>query len=330
MENIAAAPEFAQVAAIGARGALALFPLGRGDQFRAVLTLLSSEVRSFGAEYARFLQAVSRQITLALDNAWLYSGTLQINADLRREIDERKRAQRTLSDFTAMVAHDLRSPLSNVVSIVDSVRDGLFGPVTPLQEKWLWKIQTNCHSLIQHVSDFLDLSKFSAGELHLVKAPADLAALLDDCAQEYAIEAGKRRIVLRTEIDAGLRSFSLDQRRISQVLSNLLSNALKFTEAGGSIEVGARGNGVDVLVWVKDSGAGIAVDEIEAVFDMYRQTQSGQESYYRGTGLGLAICKRIVEAHGGRLWVESEVGKGSAFYFTLPKNIALVESLTPA
>ena len=331
VENIAAAPEFAQVAANGARGALALFPLGRGDQFRAVLTLLSSEVRSFGAEDARFLQAVSRQITLALDNAWLYSGTLQANDELRREIDERKRAQRTLADFTAMVAHDLRSPLSNVVSIVDSVRDGLFGPVTPLQEKWLWKIQTNCRSLIQHVSDFLDLSKFSAGELQLVKAPADLAALLDDCVQEYAIEAGKRRIALRTEIDASLRSFPLDQRRISQVLSNLLSNALKFTEAGGSIEVGARDvNGADVLVWVKDSGAGIAADEIEVVFDMYRQTQSGQESYYRGTGLGLAICKRIVEAHGGRLWVESEIGKGSAFYFTLPKNNALAESLTPA
>jgi len=114
-------------------------------------------------------------------------------------------------------------------------------------------------------------------------------------------------------------------------LSNLLSNALKFTEAGGSIEVGAGvGDGTDVLVWVKDSGAGIAANEIEVVFDMYRQTQSGQESYYRGTGLGLAICKRIVEAHGGRLWVESEVGKGSAFYFTLPKNIALVESLIPA
>jgi signal transduction histidine kinase len=207
----------------------------------------------------------------------------------------------------------------------------LFGPVTPLQEKWLWKIQTKCISLIQHVSDFLDLSKFSAGELQLVKAPADLVALLDDCVQGYAIEAGKRRIALRTGIDAGLRSFPLDQRRISQVLNNLLSNALKFTEAGGSIEVGAGvGNGTDVLVWVKDSGAGIATNEIEAVFDMYRQTQSGQESYYRGTGLGLAICKRIVEAHGGRLWVESEVGKGSAFYFTLPKNIALVESLIPA
>lgn len=323
VENIAAAPEFAQVAANGGCGALALLPLGRGDPFRAVLVLLASEARSFNAEDAQFLQAVSRQIILALDNAWLYAGSLEVNDELRREIVERERAQRTLADFTAMVAHDLRSPLSNVVSIVDSVREGLFGPVTALQEKWLWKIQTNCRSLIQHVSDFLDLSKFNFGELQLVKAPAELASLLDDCAQEYAIEADKRRIALRSEIGDGLGSVPVDQRRISQVLSNLLSNALKFTDAGGTIKIGAGVvRGADVVVWVKDSGAGIAADEIEHIFDMYHQTQSGQESYHRGTGLGLAICKKIVEAHGGRIWVESELGKGSSFYFSLPGKFA--------
>lgn len=331
VENIAAAPEFAQATGNGMRGALALLPLGRGDPFQAVLVLLSGEERSFSAEDSQFFQALSRQIALALENAWLYSGTVQVNVELRREIDERKRAQQTLADFTAMVAHDLRSPLSNVVSIVDSVRDGLFGPVSALQEKWLWKIETNCRSLIQHVSDFLDLSKFNAGQLQLVRAPTDLAALLADCAQEYAIEADKRRITLRTEIAASVRSCMIDQRRINQVLGNFLSNALKFTEAGGAIEIGAgAGNGADIVVWVKDSGVGIAADELEYVFEMYRQSQSGQESFHRGTGLGLAICKKIVEAHGGHLWVESEVGAGSAFYFTLPGGSAAAESVTPA
>ena len=331
VENIAAAPEFIQVATQGVRGALALLPLGRGEPFKALLALLSNETRSFGAEDEQFLQAVSRQITLALDNAWLYSNTLQVNDKLRQEIDERKRAERTLADFIAMVAHDLRSPLSNVVSIVDSIRDGLFGPVTELQEKWLWKVQSSCRSLIQHVSDFLDLSKFNAGRLKLVKAPADLAALLDDCAQEYAIEADKRRIALRRDIDDNVRSLPLDQRRISQVVSNLMSNALKFTGVGGAIEAGAKLiNGADVCVWVKDTGAGIAADEIQYVFEMYRQSESGQRSYHPGTGLGLAICKKIIEAHGGRIWVESEVGKGSAFYFTLPGNNGSMESLTPA
>jgi PAS domain S-box-containing protein len=319
VESVASAPEFAQAGAKGPHGSLALLPLGRGDQFKAVLVLVNDKERSFGAEDTRFLQAVSRQITLALDNAWLYSGTIQVNEELRGEIDQRKQAQKVLADFTAMVAHDLRSPLSNVVSIVDSVREGLFGPVTALQEKWLWKIQTNCRSLIQHVSDFLDLSKFNAGQLQLVKAPADLAALLEDCVQEYAIEADKRHISLNTQINPDVNSCSIDQRRINQVLGNLLSNALKFTETGGSIEIGAgKRDGTDLVVWVKDSGVGIAAEELEYVFEMYRQSQSGQESYHRGTGLGLAICKKIVEAHGGSLWVESEVGRGSSFYFTLP------------
>ena len=330
VESIAAAPEFARAAASGVTGALALLPLGRGDQFKAVLVLLSREARPFSAEDGQFLQAVSRQIALALDHAWLYAGTLKVNRELRREIDERILAQRTLADFTAMVAHDLRSPLSNVVSIVDSVREGLFGPVTALQEKWLWKIQTNCRSLIQHVSDFLDLSKFNAGQLQLVKAPADLSALIEDCVQEFAIEADKRRIALRAHISDGVRFCAIDQRRINQVLGNLLNNAVKFTEAGGSIEIGVAASGGSVKVWVKDSGVGIAAQEIEQVFEIYRQSQSGQESFHCGTGLGLAICKKVVEAHGGRIWVESEVGMGSTFYFTLPVDGGAAEFLTPA
>jgi PAS domain S-box-containing protein len=330
VESIAAAPEFAQAAASGVTGALALLPLGRGDPFKAVLVLLSREARPFSAEDGQFLQAVSRQIALALDHAWLYAGTLKVNRELRREIDERILAQRTLADFTAMVAHDLRSPLSNVVSIVDSVREGLFGPVTGLQEKWLWKVQTNCRSLIQHVSDFLDLSKFNAGQLQLVKAPADLSALIEDCVQEFAIEADKRRIALRAHISDGVRFCAIDQRRINQVLGNLLNNAVKFTEAGGAIEIGVAASGGSVKVWVKDSGVGIAAQEIEQVFEIYRQSQSGQESFHCGTGLGLAICKKVVEAHGGRIWVESEVGKGSTFYFTLPVDGGAAEFLTPA
>jgi signal transduction histidine kinase len=229
------------------------------------------------------------------------------------------------------VAHDLRSPLSNVVSIVDSIREGLFGAVTALQEKWLWKIQTNCRSLIQHVSDFLDLSKFDAGKLQLIKAPVDLNSVIEESLQEFSIEADKRRIGLRADIGAVLEPVAFDRRRIEQVLGNLLSNAFKFTETGGEIQVGARKQiGAGVVVWVKDSGVGIDPDEVSHIFELYRQTQSGQESSYRGTGLGLAICRRIVEAHGGRLWVESELGKGTVFYFTLPAQVDQTELLTPA
>ncbi len=331
VENIAAAPEFARTAANYEIGALAVLPLSCGERHFGELALLGREARSFSVEDSQFVQAVSRQLALALDNGWLYGATLQTNDELRREVEERKRAEGILTDFTAMVAHDLRSPLSNVVSIVDSIREGLFGSVTPLQEKWLWKIQTNCKSLIQHVSDFLDVSKFDAGKLQLLKSPFDLASLIEERLQEFSIEAGKRGIALGVQVEAELPAVEIDRRRINQVLSNLLSNALKFTENGGAIQVGARQqSGAGVVVWVKDSGVGIAPDEVGHLFGLYRQTRSGQESTYQRTGLGLAICKKIVEAHGGRMWVESELGKGAIFYFTLPGEVEAAVYLTPA
>lgn len=331
VEDISAAPEFAQTAAQHEIHAIAVLPLSRGQQVCGVLALLSRAAHSFDAEDSQYIQAVWRQIALAMDNAWLYGATVQANEELRREVDERKRAERTLADFTAVVAHDLRSPLSNVVSIVDSMREGLFGTVTTLQEKWLWKVQTSCRSLIQHVSDFLDLSKFDAGRLQLVKSRVDLGGVIKDSAQGFSIEADNKSIALGVQIADSLPAVHLDRRRIDQVLNNLLSNALKFTDAGGEIQVGACPQpGGGVIVWVKDSGAGIAPEEVGHIYDMYRQSRSGQESTYQGTGLGLAICKKIVEAHNGRLWVESELAKGSTFYFTLPALIDAAEGLIPA
>jgi signal transduction histidine kinase len=236
-----------------------------------------------------------------------------------------------LADFAAMVAHDLRSPLSNVVSITDSIREGLFGPVTDMQQKWLWKVQESCRSLIGHVSDFLDLSKIDAGKLQLTRASMDLTALLQERLLEYSVQAEKRKISLKTEISEGLPLLYLDGRRINQVLDNLLSNAFKFTDVGGEVEVAARlYRDSDVILWVKDNGIGIPEDEIGAVFDKYRQVTTSRPSNRVGTGLGLAICKRIIEAHGGRIWVESSPGAGSCFFVALPLNAQEPSYATPA
>jgi PAS domain S-box-containing protein len=331
VDDAAATPELALAAHNNEIKALAVLPLTHGAQLRAAMALMSTRAHVFGTDEKQFLQAMSRQIALAIENARLYGGTLEVNEDLRREIEERKRAEKTLSEFTAMVAHDLRSPLSNVVSITDSIRDGLFGPVTDLQQKWLWKVLESCRSLIGHVSDFLDVSKIDAGKLQLVKAPVDLTALLQERLLEYSVEADKRRIALRTEFSENLPRLFLDGRRINQVLDNLLSNAFKFTDAGGEVEVAARVfRDSDLVLWVKDSGIGISEDEIELIFEKYRQVITGQQSNRKGTGLGLAICKRIVEAHGGRIWVESNPGKGSCFFVSLPLDAQERSHATPA
>jgi two-component system, OmpR family, sensor histidine kinase VicK len=143
--------------------------------------------------------------------------------------------------------------------------------------------------------------------------------LILESVAEYSIEAKKRNVLLRCDIAGDLSFVSLDSRRINQVIGNLLSNALKFTESGGTIDVTAcSGAAGEVAVCVKDSGVGIPPEENEHIFETYRQFSAGKNAIHKGTGLGLAICKKIVEAHGGRIWVESEEGKGTSVFFSLP------------
>ncbi len=299
--------------------ALAVLPLSNGKEHRDTLLLMSPRVHIFDAEESQFLQALAQQIALAIENAQLYEATVEANAHLQEKIEERNRAEKTLADFTATVVHDLRSPLSNVVSIAESLENGFFGPVNEQQSKWLWKIQNNCKSLIEHISDFLDLSKIEAGHIELAKKPVDLKALIHEILLEHSIRAAKRKISLKSQIEDELPRIWLDPRRFNQVLSNLLSNSLKFSHDGGDIEVGAsRGHGHEINVWVKDTGIGIAADEIGKIFEKYRQVSTEKNLGHKGTGLGLAICKKIVEAHGGRIWVESQAEKGATFFLSLP------------
>ncbi len=331
VDDVALAPEFASASWKYEIRTLAVLPLGQDPQIQATITLVGLEPHSFSADERQFLQAMSRQIALGVENAKLYSATVQANEGLRRENEERKRAEQTLADFTAMVAHDLRSPLSNILSITDSIRDGVFGAVSDLQHKWLWKVQESSRSLINHVSDFLDISKIEAGKLHLVKVPVNLEALLHDCYLDHTVEADKKRIMFKAEVSDHLPHLELDVRRISQVIENLLSNAFKFTSSGGEIELSARAWGdSEVVMWVKDSGVGIPRAEFELIFDKYRQVITGQQSSRDGTGLGLAICKKIVEAHGGRIWVESEAQQGTTFFVSLPLSAGDQSRATPA
>jgi PAS domain S-box-containing protein len=287
VENLAEVPEFTSPGDTDTLRSMAVLPLDRGSKDHAALILFGAQVRTFGAEDSQYLQALSRQIGLAIENTRLYDATVQANNELHREIDERKRAERVLADFTAMVVHDVRSPLASVISIGESLRDGLFGPVTDLQQKWLSKIHANCHNLIHHISDFLDLSKIDAGKLHLLKAPVDFAALLHKSLQAYTLEAEKRGIKFNIMIDENLPTTVLDYQRIDQVLENLLSNAFKFTEAGDAIEVNARSYELSgVIVAVKDSGIGIPQDGLEHLFELYGQVEGRRKIQSQGNRLG--------------------------------------------
>jgi signal transduction histidine kinase len=240
------------------------------------------------------------------------------NTKLQSEVTERERVQAALADFTALIVHDLRSPLSNVINILEMTREGLLGALHPDQATWLAKAESTTRNSVDLISDFLDVSRLESGRIELKKEAVDLRHLLRASLEKFSLAAQERTIQLKAEIDDSISPVEADARRLEQVLSNLLSNALKFTPKGGQIVVGAGSTPQKIQIWVKDTGVGIPPDEIGQIFEKYKHPTRGATSEQKGTGLGLVICKMIVEAHGGAIWAESN--GGATFTFTLPRR----------
>jgi signal transduction histidine kinase len=286
-------------------------PLAAKGEVLGVLCLFTKFKNTFADEEMTFLSALSSQAAMAIHNSELYEVTTRQAARL----EQTNKAQ---ADFTAMMAHDLRSPLQNTIGVVAMMVDGLLGPVTEEQKKWLIKIDQTSHKLVGLVSDFLEVSKIEAGGISLVSEELDPNEIIGEALENYFPQAGAKGVSLRTSNAASLPHIYADPRRLDQVLSNLLSNAIKFTPAGGTVEVVGYPETGSIRFDVIDSGVGIAADEMDGLFSKYQQTASGKASPHQGTGLGLVICKMIIEAHGGKIWVASQEGKGSTFSFSLP------------
>ena len=239
---------------------------------------------------------------------------------IKKQAAELQEASRLQADLTAMIVHDLRAPLSNVMNTAELMEIGVFGTVSEEHKKWLGIMQITCRNAVDIVSNFLDISKIEAGRLDLIKTSIDLYKLIQGTLECYAPMAKVKKISLTSLLEPDLPEISADERRLEQMLTNLVINAIKFTPAGGAVEIGARQLNGDIRLWVKDTGEGIPPDEIDDLFGKYRQTTSGKKSKNKGTGLGLAICKRIAEAHGARISVESSVGQGATFAVEIPRQ----------
>jgi signal transduction histidine kinase len=284
--------------------------IAKGD-ILGVLSTYTKYEHEFSDEEIKLLSMVASQAAMAIQNAQLYEQT-------KTQAMELDKANKLQADFTAMIAHDLRSPLTSIMGAAEMMDGGLLGPVNEEQKKWLCKIQATGRKLVDLVSDFLDLAKIEAGHIGLVKEDMELEQLISSTLESYLPLAQEKGIALRN-LTPSLPTIHADPRRLDQVLCNLLGNAIKFTNHGGSVEVGAcLGEGSEVRVHVKDSGVGIPKEEIAGLFQKYRQATSGKAYGKKGTGLGLVISKMIVEAHGGTISVESEESRGTAFFFTLP------------
>lgn len=228
-------------------------------------------------------------------------------------------ASRAKSDFLANVSHELRTPLNAVLGFSEIMRDGMVGPVTDEQKEYLTDIMESGQHLLDLINDILDLSKVEAGKMELEPSEFDFRELVERSLIMFKEKAFKHKMEAGYEAGDEIGTVVADERRLKQVLFNLLSNAFKFTPDGGRITVRARLiPGEQIECSVEDSGIGIKEEDIPRLFKPFEQLEATLTKEHGGTGLGLALCKRIVELHGGRIWVESEFGKGSRFKFTFP------------
>jgi signal transduction histidine kinase len=241
------------------------------------------------------------------------------------ELDEKSReletAGRHKSEFLANMSHELRTPLNAIIGFSQVLTDRLFGEVNEKQAEYLEDILTSANHLLALINDVLDLSKVEAGQVELEVAPFSLREALERGVVMVRERATKDGVQVALEANPGAEVVTGDERRITQVIFNLLSNAVKFTPSGGAVDVRAMQVNGEVRVSVTDTGAGIAAEDHERIFEEFQQTEAGVDQR-EGTGLGLALSKRLVELHGGRIWVDSEPGKGSTFVFTLPARPA--------
>ncbi len=295
-------------------------PLMVGDRVIGVLSVDHEIPHAFQPEHERLLTIVAAQAAAAIENARLFYELKAHAEELRRAYEELQEADRLKDEIVQNVSHELRTPLTFIKGYVDLLLDGSMGPLTEAQREAVEIIAEKTNLLARLVSDIVTLQRIERGMLSC--EAVDIVALARVAVQGFQLTVTQPGLEITMEDPGGPLIVWGDRERLSQVLDNLLHNAVKFSPHGGRITVRIVDQGEHALVSVQDTGIGIPPDKLDRIFERFYQVDGSTKRRFGGMGLGLAIVKRIVEAHGGRVWAESELGKGSTFYFTIPKPSA--------
>ena len=291
--------------------ALLAVPILRESQIVGGLVVNRNTPGEFPPETVELLKTFGTQSALAIQNARLF-----------REIEEKSRqlevADRHKSEFLANMSHELRTPLNAVIGFSEVLLERMFGDLNPKQEEYLQDIVSSGRHLLSLINDILDLSKIEAGRMDLELTHFSVPLALENALTLIRERATRHGLGVDLAVDPGVGEIVGDERKVKQVLINLLSNAIKFTPEGGRVTVTAHLANGTVEIAISDTGIGIAADDHDAIFEEFRQVGTDYARKREGTGLGLTLARRFVELHGGRLWVKSELGRGSTFTFTLP------------
>lgn len=286
------------------------------QQLREERNLLRRRLAEVEQTFLRTVQE-SQQEILAMNDA-----LAETNAQLR-ELDRMKDA------FLSMVTHELRTPLTVISGITEMLETGIYGDLTPEQTEHIRQIAAQASRLRRLVNDLLDLSKIEAGMMKLHREAVSPRFLVEAVLEQLITVAAQAAVVFRNQVSPLLPDLYCDIHRIEHVLINLISNAIKFTPHGGQVTISAQTTDRSIVFCVADTGSGIPPDALPRIFDKFYQVHTSTETGLKGTGLGLAIVKHLVELHGGDVYVESEMDKGSRFYFRLPLELPSLSDSYP-
>jgi signal transduction histidine kinase len=290
--------------------ALLVVPLLREDRIIGALIVRRRRTGSFDKALVELMQSFASESALAIQNARLF-----------REIEDKSHqleiASQHKSQFLANMSHELRTPLNAILGYTELIQDGIYGAPSDKITAVLERVQVNGKHLLSLINDVLDLSKIEAGQLTLNFNDYSLKDVVHTVVTATEPLAAEKKLPVKVDVARDLPAGLGDQRRIAQVLLNLVGNAIKFTDAG-EVRIAANVENDRYMLAIADTGPGIPLSEQTRIFEEFHQIDSSNTKTKGGTGLGLAIAKRIVEMHGGRIWVESTVGKGSTFRIELP------------
>jgi signal transduction histidine kinase len=296
---------------------LLVVPLMVKDRVIGTLAIDHTIPDAFKQDDKRTLTIAAAQAAAAIENAQLYTDLEERATKLELAYKELQEVDKLKDELVQNVSHELRTPLTFIKGYVELLLEGDMGSLNELQRESLSIVADKTNALTRLVSDIIYLQQVEWESLQFsLQDMREMARVALQSCEVSAVTAG---ISLRLQAEPDLRPIQVDRDRINQVFDNLLGNAIKFSPRGGTITIQVKDDGEMIQLGVLDTGVGIPPDKLDKVFDRFYQVDGSATRRFGGAGLGLAIARRIVEAHGGRIWVESEIGQGSAFRFALPK-----------
>lgn len=307
-------------------------PLKIRDTVFGLIVLIKEKENFYSKEDAEIAKAFANAASYSVKDAELSSVFKMQLKILKENVIERTRALETIknqnlkileadklkNDFLANISHELRTPLNAIIGFSEALKLKIFGKLNEKQEEYVDDIHSSGLHLLGMINDLLDLSKIEANEMKLTKKDFDVICAIKEVINIVSPLSNKKNISVEMEHEASEVNLNADYRRFQQILYNLLSNAIKFSDEKGKIKIAVEKNKKDIKIWVEDDGAGINPEFHEKIFNKFQQVDASYVRRQGSTGLGLAITRELVEMHDGKIWVESEEGKGAKFIFVLP------------